>query len=286
MKARLPAALAATLMLSVFPAHAGRRIKTAVLPVKVQAKHVQEDFHPGEFFLDQMIMGMNKVSRFDVLGAGDVERILDDNLFKPEHLKLDRAAELAETLKVRLLLFAEITQLSMEIETEDRVIIQTRNAVCTASVGGTLFDAKSGKSVRLGPYLEEERKMGAVDQRRFTLSAREIERMRKTVLERASRRIRSRIYKLYPLIGKVSRVQEKVVTIDIGSSMGVRKGYTFSVYGMVERENPVTGLPEKVRDEVSRLTVDEVAQESATCRVIHGEENPQVGSTVQRRLKR
>ncbi|HUW55711.1 MAG TPA: hypothetical protein VMZ92_03685 [Planctomycetota bacterium] len=282
-----PVMLAVVLVLTAAATDAAGRIGTAVLPVKFEPTEKPGEFEPAEYLLDQMIIGMSKVERFDVVQGGDLERVLKDHLFKPEHVKLENAEGLAKALKVRLLLFPVIQKLSLEVETEDRVLIQTKVAVCTVSVGGTLFDVQTGKTVTFGPYVEEDRKMGAESElRHYKITSRVTETMVKNALAKAGRNIRSHIYKLYPLAGKVSLVDGKVVTIDIGSKMGVAVGHQYVIYGMVERENVITGLKEKVREEVSMLQVDEVTEDTATCHVIRGEESPSVGSEVVRSLRR
>lgn len=278
-------ALGAVVLVSVH-AHGAERIKTVVLPVKVEAAELAEDFHPGEYVLDRMIIGMNKVDRFDVYGSGDVLRILEDNLLKTEDTTPEKAAELANIFKARLVLFPKIETLTVETRTEDKVLIKTRFVAVTVSVGGTLFDAETGKSVTIGPYPEEERKLGAeTGAGRFRLSSRVVEEMLKKTLAAAAKKVRSRIYKLYPLAGKISLVADEVVTIDIGTKMGVAAGQRYVVYGMLERENPITGLPEKVLDEVALLLVEEVTEEDAKCRVTRGEKSPAAGSTVERDLR-
>lgn len=287
MKSLSAATLVAVLVLTMAPADGAKRIAIAALPATVEAKEKPRDFDPAEYVLDQMIMGINKVERFDMVQAGDIHRLLDENLFKPGDVKLENAAALAKALKVRLLLFPAIKKLYLEVETEDRVLVQTKIAVCTVSVGGTLFDAQTKKTVTIGPYVEEDRKMGAESElKHYKITSKVTEEMVKTALAKAAKKIRSRIYKLYPLAGKISLVDGKVITIDIGSTMGVNVGQQYVITGMVERENPITGLKEKVREEVSMLEVDEVAEESAKCHVIEGDANPLVGSTVVRRLKK
>ena len=287
MKCVFSGMLAAALVLTMVPVDAAERIAIAALPARVEAKEKPRDFDPAEYVLDQMIIGINKVERFDVMQAGDVQRILDDNLFKPADVKLENAAALAKALKVRLLLFPVIRKLDLEVETEDRVLVQTKIAVCTVSVGGTLFDVQTKKAVPIGPYVEEDRKMGAESElKHYRVTSKVTEQMVKTALAKAAKKIRSHIYKLYPLVGKISLVDGKVITIDIGSKMGVKVGQEYVIYGMVERENPITGLKEKVREEVSMLQVDEVSEESAKCHVVKGDAEPLVGSEVVRSLKR
>ena len=287
MKLICPVMLAVILVVMVSSADAAERIATVVLPVKFEGKEKPEAFEPAEHVLDQAITGMNKVERFDVVQSGDLERILKAHLFKPEDVKLENAADIAKAFKARLLLFLVIRKLSLEVETEDRVLIQTKVAVCTVSVGGTLFDAVTRKTVAIGPYVEEDRKMGAESElSHYKVTSAVTEQMVKNALAKAAKKIRSRIYKLYPLAGKVSFVDGKVVTIDIGSRMGVRVGHRYAIFGMVERENPITGLKEKVREEVSVLEVDEVTEDTAKCHVHKGEGSPPVGSDAVRSLKK
>jgi len=287
MKRALPTTLVVLLAVGVSFAAGAERMKTAVLPVVVEPEDVPKMFHPGEYVQEQMIVGMRKVERFDVLGAGDVDLILEEHLFKREDIKPGNAAELAKALGVRLLVFGTVKTLTLEVETIDRVVIQTKEAVCEASVGATLYDAATAKSVAMGPYPAQERKLGAEDPRkRFTITDEVTEQMMKRVLATSAKYVRARVYKLYPLVGKISRVEGDVVVLDIGTKMGVAVGHKYTVYGMVEREDPITGLMRRARDEISLLQVDEVTEESARCRVTRGEKNPPVGSTVERNLKR
>ena len=267
-------------------APAAGRFRTAVLPAAIVPKDLPQAFHPGEYVVNQMVIGLNKVSRFDVLLAGDVDRLLEEHLIEPADVKVTDAAKIAKALKARLLLFPKIHVLSVEIETEDRVLVQTKTAVCTVTLGGTLYDATTGKTKDLGPYTAEDRKVGARDQRgRVTITDAVTEKMLKRALDAAAKRVRSRIYKLHPLAGKIAAGDGKTVTIDIGSAMGVKVKQKYTVTTLVTRENEITGLMEKVPEEVSVLVVVSVSTDSATCRVVSGEKTPLVGSTVKRKLK-
>jgi len=269
------------------PAAGTERLKTAVLPVKVVPKKLPKSFHPGEYVFDRMIIGLTKVERFDVLVGGDVDRLLEDHLIKTADVKVANADRIAKALKVRLLLFARVDGLTLEVETEDRVLIQTKTAVCTATVGATLYDATTGRSTRIGPYIAEERKVGSQDQLgRMIINDAVTEKMMKKALDATAKKVRARIYKLHPLAGKVLSVDGKTVTIDIGTRMGVAVKHTYAVFGMVSRENPVTGLPETTREEIAVIEVVKVTETSATCKVVGGDGTATVGSTVARRLKR
>jgi hypothetical protein len=284
MKAFLSTALAVLLTAALRGADAAERMKIAVMPPTGQVKQLAE-VHTGEYVHDAMITGVGKIERFDVLSAGDVQRLLDENLLKAEDVKVEKAADIAKALKVRLVLFVDIRKADLEIDIEDKVLIQTQVAVCTASVGGTLYDASSGATTAIGPYEEEERQTTAKDAKTADLAAKETERMVKAALESAAKKIRSRIYKLYPLAGTITASDGKELTLDIGTKMGVAAGQKYLVYGMVEKENPITGLKEKTREEVSLLEVTGATEDSAKCKVIRGEPSPLIGSAVERDLK-
>jgi len=286
MRTILPAILAVGILLSGGAAPAAERVTLAVLPVKLEAKYVTESFHPGEFVQDLTIAGLRKVDRFQVLSVGDVGSILEEQHIQREDVKPENASAIAKALKSRLLLFLEITHISTKVETEDRVILKIQTIVCSASLGATLFDAQTQKSVEIGPFAEEDRKMAAEEEvKKFTSTSAIARQMLRTALDSASRKIRSRVYELYPLGAKISAVDGKAVTIDVGTKFGVKVGQKYVVYGMVERPNAVTGLKEKVREEVSLLVVDRAGEESSTCHVVEGEQNPAVGSPVERSLK-
>jgi len=279
--------LTLALLVAAAPAHSAERIKTAVLPVKVIPKKPPKTFHPGEYVFEQTIIGMNKVERFDVLIGGDVDRLLDDHLIKADKVTPKNAAAIAKALDVRLLLFPTIHDLTLEVETEDRVLIKTKTAVATATVGATLYDAKTDKSVGIGPYIAEDRQVGSKDQLgRVVITDEVTEKMMKKALAATARKVRSRVYKLHPLAGKVLSVDGKSVKIDIGTRMGVATKQKYSVLGTVSRENPVTGLIEKVRQEVAVIQVVKVTERDATCKVVGGDAAPTTGNVVTRRLKK
>ena len=98
MKSLSAATLVAVLVLTMASADGAKRIAIAALPARVEAEEKPRDFDPAEYVLDQMIMGINKVERFDMVQAGDVHRLLDENLFKPGDVKLENDVALREPL--------------------------------------------------------------------------------------------------------------------------------------------------------------------------------------------
>ena len=280
--AMLPAVLA------VLAAHAdaGERITIVPLPPKCDAKPVVEFFSPGDYILDRFAVGFNKVKRFDARQPGDVDKELDDAELTSSDITPANSSKLAKTLKSRLLLFTTISSLTLTVEEDDLILVKRQSAVCTATIEYSLYDHKTGKTVKVGPYVEEERKAVAKgDVRRRTTDEDLREKLVKSVLDKCTKRVRAKIYKLYPLHGKVTASADDGVTLDIGSAMGVKVGFKFVVHGMVERENPITGLPERVREELSRLEVTKVTEDSAVCKVIKGEKAPGAGTTVKRYFK-
>ncbi|HUV38883.1 MAG TPA: hypothetical protein VMY39_04685 [Planctomycetota bacterium] len=276
----------ATLVSASPAAWAGGRLKTAVMPVEMPPTMPRLEFAPGEHVLKEMVIGLGKVERFDVMISGDTDRLLEEHLIKPDEVKLENAAKIARALGVRLLLFPKIDTLTVETRTEDRVLIQTKTVVCTAGLGGTLYDAETNAAHAIGPYTAEDRKVGGRDMHgRTTLTAETVEKMLKEVLDETAKKVRSRVYVLYPLVGTITAGDGKSVTLDIGTAMGVAVKQKYTVTAMVDRENPVTGLVEKVAEEVSVLEVVSVKELSATCRVVSGDETPLVGSTVERKLR-
>lgn len=277
--------IAAAVLLAATACPAAERIKIAVLPPTGAVKKVAE-VNTGEFVQQTMIDGMSKIERFDQLSVGDVQRLMEDNLVAEDDLKIEKAAPVAKKLGVRLLLFTTILKADIETETEDKVLIKTTVAVATGSLEGTLFDAATGETTKIGPYEEEERYSGSEGGTgRFALTIQKQEQILKAALESSAKKIRARIYKLYPLAGVIKASDGKTFTLDIGTKMGVAVGQKYSVFGMVEKDNPMTGLKETMRAEVSLIEVTEVAEDTATCKAVKGDANPLIGSAVERSLR-
>ena len=277
--------IAAAVVLAATACPAAERIRIAALPPTGAVKKVAQ-VHTGEFVQQSMIDGMSKIERFDQLSVGDVQRLMEENLVAEDDLKVEKAAQVAKKLGVRLLLFTTIHKADIEIETEDKVLIKTTVAVATGSLEATLFDAATGETTKIGPYEEEERYAGSEGAKaRFTLTPEKQEQIIKAALESSAKKIRARLYKLYPLAGVIQASDGKTFTLDIGTKMGVAVGQKYSVFGMVEKENPMTGLKEKMRAEVSVIEVTEVAEDTAVCKAVKGDANPLIGSAVERSLR-
>lgn len=283
-----PLALAVLLacLLACAPAlHAAERIRIAVPPPTGDIKKIAE-VHTGEFVQENMIDGTARVERFDVMSSGDLAHALEENAIAPEDVKVESAADLAKKLKVRLLLFIAVRKASIETEVEDKVLVQTETSVATACLEGTLFDAATGQTTKIGPFEEEERAAGSEGGKGpFEMTPEKREKLVKTAIENAAKKVRARLYRIYPLAGVVTGAGEKGVRLDIGKEMGVAVGQKYIVYGIVERDNPATGLKEKARGEIAQLEVTEVEEGAATCKVIKGEPSPPIGSAVERNLR-
>ena len=86
--------------------------------------------------------------------------------------------------------------------------------------------------------------------------------------------IRKKLVNLYKMIGTVTAVEGKTLTLDIGNDFGVRKGDYFGVYpgGGSKR----TGV----------LEVTEVAEHSSQARAYQGEATIEVGTEVRQVFRR
>ena len=107
----------------------------------------------------------------------------------------------------------------------------------------------------------------------------------KAALATTAKKVRSRIYRLYPLVGTIVAGDGKTVTLDIGTALGVKVKQKYTVTANVQRENEVTGLMETVKREVSELEVMSVKENRSTCRIVSGDKTPLVGSVVKRKLR-
>jgi ribonucleotide monophosphatase NagD (HAD superfamily) len=262
---------------------AAERVRVAVLPVKVVVKEQPVAFDSAHYVITELVNGISKLERFNVLSATDVQQALDDAKFKPEEVIAANGAEIAKALKVRVLIFPQVDALNFSQETEDLVLVKRETVVASATVRGTLYDAETKQTQAMGPYSQEENKVASQDEMKdFTPAGKGTRKMIERCFDEANKQLRARLYKLYPLCGKVIAVLGDVITIDIGSAMGVEAGQKYFVRGPVEKENAVTGQKEKVEAEIAGIVVDSADENSSKCKLAKGDKAPPVGSYVER----